>query len=181
MGRLRFNRLQLLGATLPAEVLIQTGTGPHSDGLADCAPHFKTLHSIELDRGRHTRAARILASLKNVILHLGDSCRVLPRLFEPKRKTLFFLDAHCPPDATAAQCPLMAELDIIFAATWKWPPDIIIDDSRMFQDWFWKRGGKSRHYDRRQWPRMKEIIFAAGRFGYGTAVADGAVILKKVQ
>lgn len=163
MGRLSGKHLAECGVA-GGDVLIETGT---MDGIGTrhVAKLFRQIHTIEADRRLHDAARKLLAGYPNVRCHYGDSPRLLAKVIDPKRETVFYLDAHYVPGLgeppSAGQCALRAELAIIAAFRWRVPPVIIIDDARMFT-WYFKskRFLASRdktHYNPADWPTLAEI------------------------
>lgn len=117
-----------------AETIIETGTYK-GHTTKKMARRFKQVHSIELGKDLYEQASKQFEKDKNIILHLGDSAKLLPKIVKQlKTKTVFFLDAHFSLGETAVgdeNTPILAELDIIKKAHLS-NSVIIIDDIRMF-------------------------------------------------
>ena len=185
MGRLSHKFIESLGMA-PNDVLIQTGT-QLGKGLKYCAPHFKTIHTIELDDRYYHESKRRLAKYKNVLCYHGSSPEVLPLVIDPTRPTTFWLDAHfvATDDLQAQvqnQCPLMQELLAIFAFRWEAKASILVDDAHFFQPSFWRQRRRSRGYDIAQWPRQELLRATVEEFGYSMrSVGDVFAIEQKEQ
>ncbi len=96
---------------------------------------FLQTHSIELDPIFHTRAVNLFSKFPSVIIHLGDSTTVLPKVIESiNEPILFWLDAHYFGGVTAfgmEETPILKELQAIFQHPVK-NHIILIDDARCF-------------------------------------------------
>src|SRR5688572_19664714 len=118
MGRLRPARLTEAGVSLPGDVLIETGTCS-GHGVRSVASLFNKVHTIECDRKMYVNARRRLRRI-GVHCELGHSPRVLRKIINPARHTVFWLDAHYVKGfgtevrTVKNQCPLLAELKVIF-------------------------------------------------------------------
>lgn len=164
----------------PVEVFIETGT---SEGktLLNAAEVYGECHSIECHFPTYLKAAQLFLHNPKVKVYYGSSPQVLPWLIDPKKSTLFWLDAHYmpTPDTLEAhcdefgQCPLLAELDAIMAAPWEAPFFVLIDDAFLYSDEYWNapvilnngleytllnnvaglRGGMRRE----EWPTLEQI------------------------
>jgi hypothetical protein len=92
-------------------------------------------HSIEIVPDIHARAAAVLSRYKNVILHLGDSGDVIPRLLQTlESPATFWLDGHYSGSFTGRgtlDSPISDELYAIISHPIK-KHVILIDDARMF-------------------------------------------------
>ena len=107
-------------------------------------PAFRELHGIEVDAELAERAHRRFLSDSRVKIHHGSSLDVLPKILNPARTTLFWLDAHYDGvrptsfDPKHGQNVLIGELRIILALPWR--PLILIDDASTFcSDRWWDR------------------------------------------
>lgn len=181
MGILTPSRLKLVGVT-GGDVLIETGT----DGgmsLMQCSEIFHTIHTIELNLNSYNRGFRRLKKRHNITAHLGNSPEVLPKIIDSSRETVFFLDAHFVAGGVSVegpQCPLMQELSVILGCKWRVPPVIIVDDARMFDEWFWSKPW-SREYRKSEWPRLAEIQDFVGRHDYDVESIRGMLRIKVRQ
>ena len=146
------------------QVLVESGTFL-GDTVEAMRHEFRTVHSIELAPKFHELAKRRFAGVPNVVLHQGDSGRVLAdlvgKLDEP---ALFWLDGHYSGGDTAqgeSNCPVRQELAAIFGGM-KPPCVVLIDDARCF------RNPKAKDY-----PPVEEIeaMVAARRPDLGVEVA----------
>jgi hypothetical protein len=169
-----------------AQVFVETGT-QGGVRVAKLRGMYQEIHTVELDPALHESAKSYLSKFPNVHCHLGSSPEVLPRIISDHdltgKETVFFLDAHFvatspSPGQVDNQCPVMRELDAIFAAAWRVRPVVLIDDAQLFWDWAWRRG-RNKGYDRAQWPRYEEIEAKAKMHGYSVSF-DGYVLILKV-
>lgn len=181
MGRLRPETLTACGVQLPNDTLIETGTCAGM-GVRYCSPHFKTVHTIELDRVLYELAKGRLRSTHVQCWH-GSSPVVLRELIEPDRDTTFFLDAHYVASrdepSVGPQCPLIDELAAIFAFNWSAPMRILIDDAPMFGKKFWRYPRKCNGYNRADWPTLEQIEqIAAGQGKIVRNVADRILVME---
>lgn len=179
MGLLSPSRLELLGVT-GGDVLIETGT----DGgmsLLRCSEIFKTIHTIELNIETYRRGVRRLRKRQNIIPHFGNSPEVLAKIIDSTRETVFWLDAHFmgTGPCLGPQCPLLDELKAILAFTWSVQPTIIVDDARMFGDWFWERRVRCAGYIREQWPKLQEIEALVGEHGFAVQSIKGMLLIER--
>ena len=115
-------------------VLVETGTW-FGNALFFLRRDFREIHSIELAAGLHDDAARQLAHLPHIRLHLGDSTVELPKIARTlSRPALYWLDGHyCegPSARGAKETPIVEELTFLLAR----PPGrdvVLIDDARYF-------------------------------------------------
>ncbi len=123
-----------------ADVFIETGFAT-GQTIAAVVNQYKEIHSIELDANAVAAGRRRFDAYPHVYIHYGSSPKWLPRLMDPLKRTVFWLDAHYSPnngqhDPTYldeyGQCPLIAELEAIFAVPWLHKPEIFIDDVVLF-------------------------------------------------
>ncbi len=180
MGRLMPDRLASCGIT-GGDVLVETGMDS-GWGIRQCSPIFKTLHTIEIDPALHYRMlTHMKRRFPKITMHLGNSPEVLRKIIDPARETVLFLDAHYVAEpgrvCHGQECPLMDELAAIFSFQWLVPPVIIVDDARMFQEWFWGKPW-SRDYRKSHWPRQAQVEDLAGRFGFTVSGVRGMLLLK---
>lgn len=164
------------------DVLTETGT-QSGQGIARCQHLFKELHTVEIDPTLYAAAKAKLAQYQHVHCHLGTSPSVLRQIIDASKRTLFWLDAHYvatdpSPGLVENQCPLLDELAAIFSVAWQTPPTILIDDARMFQEWFWK-SNRSQGYDAVQWPKLAEIVAMAASHGYAVRQIDDVLVVEK--
>lgn len=178
MGLLSPESLQRCGVT-GGDVLIEAGTdGGRSLGYVTHL--FNTIHTIEVNEASYLRGKKRLKHRENVTCHQGNSPEVLAKIIDPKRETVFFLDAHYVDGgkpSVGPQCPLMDELKVIFGFTWGYQPVIIVDDSRMFSEWFWKRRAKWTSYLREHWPSLRQITELCVEHGYHVEEIKGMLLI----
>jgi hypothetical protein len=156
--------------SLDAQVYIETGVGLGDSFACAVRQPFDRLHGIDVSE-RAVAACLKFAADPRVAIHHGSSLDVLPRIIDPTKKTLFWLDAHYEgPDCWQpehGQCPLLAELRIILAVRWEQKPVILIDDYSAFMSYseWWRRYAGER-LDREQWPTFAEIYDEMGGVDY---------------
>ena len=116
------------------DVFVETGTYM-GDMLAAMCPHFRTLHSIELSPGLHTRARKRFAGYPQCHLVQGDSGVALASIVSALQvPALFWLDAHFSGGVTARggiDPPVGNELAAILAHPIR-QHVVLIDDARLF-------------------------------------------------
>ena len=165
----RFDTAEFHGIQLVRDVFIETGTYRGESLSYACGMGYKELHSCDIVPAYVENARRMFAEDARVHIHLGSSPEVLQRIIDPHRATTLWLDAHFqatnPEEVNEdyGECPLMAELKVIFGFKWHIWPCVLIDDSRMFD-----------HVDRQQWGQRFRLshwpvtseIFAALPSGY---------------
>lgn len=121
------------------DVFVETGTYLGLTAAA-LAGSYKTIHTIEFDRGLFENAKHRLSPYGNVHCLQGDSAAVLRDLLPSiDRPAVFWLDAHYTGGITAragANTPIMAELKAIIGHSIE-THLILIDDAR----WFVGRNG----------------------------------------
>jgi hypothetical protein len=124
-------------------IFIETGTGRAGNGItAAIEAGFTKIISIEITPEFHERAkvkfSDYIESGK-VILLLGDSSKMLPKVLEEfkNERFTFWLDAHIDgpylPEYKGQKCPLYDELNIIKNLD-RNDHIIMIDDRRIFHD-----------------------------------------------
>lgn len=97
--------------------------------------YFDTIHSIELSEQWYNHCKELYNDNKNVLLHLGDSSKILYELDLPPSPIVFYFDAHYSGGPTAGEnlyngCPIIEELK--FIAHRKVKGDVVIvDDMRL--------------------------------------------------
>lgn len=168
MGRLSANWLKDNGYAR-FQVLVETGGGVGSSAKY-CAALFPEVHTIELGKVKFAEARAKLRNYPNVRCHRGSSPKVLPKILDPRKSTLLWLDAHFvatdPNSAgTGDQCALLGELDALFAVRWQAEMVALIDDAHMFQPSFWRQRW-AKPYDIRQWPREEALRAKCEQSGY---------------
>ena len=181
MGRLSANWLKQHGFA-NHDTLIETGS-KSGTGIKYCGRLFRECHTIELSYVKFRAVKAFLSKYKTVQCHHGDSATEIAKIANPKRKTLFWLDAHfVKTDPTSAgaedQCPLMRELAAIFAVPWRTPPTMIVDDAHLFQESYW-RLSRSKGYDKKQFPRVAEIEALCASQGFTVRAFEDTLVIEK--
>ncbi|MEX0675916.1 MAG: hypothetical protein WD063_02495 [Pirellulales bacterium] len=151
----RLREFAFRGQSVVRPVFIETGTYQGETLANALAAGFEELHSIEVCASNYELAKARFTDHAQVHLHFGSSPEILPRIIDPAIPTTFWLDAHYQGSSRAEQdpaygeCPLLAELGIIFSHDWS--PIVLIDDAYMFDERM--RGG----FQRSQWPSVEQI------------------------
>jgi hypothetical protein len=118
-------------------VFVETGSYVGDGIRAALAAGFEVVHSIELSPKYHAMCQRKFKDDPRVVLHFGDSTKVLPEILKGlTERATFWLDGHWSCDDTALgekATPLMEELEAIASHAIK-DHVILIDDMRC-----WKR------------------------------------------
>jgi hypothetical protein len=166
-------------------VFIETGT--YQGESLDLAMHagYQELHSIEFSKENHDSAKQRFIGKQHVHLYHGTSPAWLTSLINPSmtaRHVTFWLDAHfqgtsiTEQDASYGQCPLLDELQAIFAHNWPVAPLILIDDAHRFL---------MRHdmahdgpFIMAQWPTI-DVIVRALPFDYMVTVYEDVIVCQK--
>lgn len=123
------------------DVFIETGTCL-GETLINATEVYNECHSIECYRPAYFDMIKRFLHEPRAKIYFGSSPDVLPWIIDPKKSTLFWLDAHFVPGNDLivdryGQCPLLAELDVIMSVEWQSMPYIIIDDAHCFNEMFW--------------------------------------------
>jgi len=131
---------------------IETGTF-RGGGARLLGSLFSEVASIELSPELHEAAAGAVADMPHVRLLQGDSREWLPRLVDPLKPTLFFLDGHWSGGVTAgeeSECPVLDELRAI--AGGHADDCVVIDDARHFA------APPPPPHDPSHWPDLVEVL-----------------------
>lgn len=150
-------------------VFIETGTSA-GDTPAALMGQFGRLYTIEVDADLF-RAARARFEGSNVTCLHGDSGVVLEAVLREIGETpaLLWLDGHrCSEPVDAADTPIMAELEAVFATGV--PHVVLIDDARLFE-------GMSHHEEQPNWPAIGDVSVLAMANGYHFECAEDIVRL----
>jgi len=113
------------------QVYVETGTYL-GYGIQRVLNSYDYIHSIELSEKWYAHNVNQFKDNKNVIMHLGDSKKILPSLLDDINEPLtIYLDAHYSGEYTAKgeeETPLLHELEILKHRVHD--DIIIIDDCR---------------------------------------------------
>lgn len=116
------------------EVFVETGTFL-GDMVEAQRRYFKMIYSIELGVRLYENAKNRFVKNKNVVIALGDSSNVLPKILTKiHQPAIFWLDGHYSEGITAKgekECPIIEELNAIFNAP-RYNHILLIDDARCF-------------------------------------------------
>lgn len=152
------------------DVFIETGT-KEGNMLWEAKDYFKVCHSIEIDPESFVRYKQRFIDCPNVVLHLGDSPKVMPTIMEADKTTTFYLDAHCegPPwkPEYTTECPILAEIAAILSVKWRRRPMVIVDDINMFKDSYWTDPNSNHHmFKKEYWPNIQRISMMLSDYMY---------------
>jgi len=176
-GSLRPDFLKAIAHEFNLSVFVETGTFM-GDTSASAASVFKTVHTVELSKDLFRNAVKRFEGQPNIILHNGDSSRILPQILnEIKGNIFFWLDGHFSEGVTAKgaeNTPVIKELKAIQDAGLKGAV-ILIDDLRCF-DAVWATVPQSS--GARDYPSMSAVTDAllAIDKSYQIAVLGDAVM-----
>lgn len=150
-----------------ADVLIETGTagGMGTYRVADLYP---LVHTIEIDPVRHREAVKRLRVFPHVQCHLGDSRELLPKLIDPTKRTVFWIDAHFDGRETGrAPEPgiILDELEIVLSVAWRAPFAALIDDAEKFGKRFWTMD-VAQHHKQEYWEQAENVQRVISEHGY---------------
>jgi hypothetical protein len=161
-----------LKKSLGLKTFVETGTMVGGTA-AWAAKHFEQVYTIEASEALWASAREKHRRLKNVEFIRGNSPEQIGMLIPHLVRPLFWLDAHWSGGNTAgkdAECPLLAELDVI-ANSGLSDAAILVDDARLFlcpppSPHKWE-----------QWPDISTVISAIDRCGdFFTVIKDDAII-----
>lgn len=116
--------------TPQTRTFVETGT-EFGATLTALAPHFESLHSVELDEKKYADAREVFKGNPRVHLYQGDSAKILKEILASlNAPALIWLDAHASGPITLLNSPVRGELEAIFAD----PRHhiVLIDDARHF-------------------------------------------------
>ncbi len=172
MGTLTGLGTQILTAHIWGEVYIETGVSEGTSmavALSFPSPPFLRLHGIEIDPAMVECSRKRFANDQRLTIHPGSSLDILPKIIDPNRSTVFWLDAHYDGakqtsfDPRHGQCVLLEELRIIAQTPWqKWPVVLIDDSSTFCSNVWWERGAHGHGMDRAQNPTFQQIYDVLG-------------------
>lgn len=133
---------------------------------------FCEIYTIEKSDIMFEQASKNLNSVSNITLLKGDTRYHFPKIIEQEENILFWLDAHWSGGDTYGeddQCPLLAELKIIFSSPLK-NFAILVDDARLFL------APPPLPHNLNNWPTIKEIVEAIPH-GYDLIVHDDVIYI----
>lgn len=130
---LRKSFLETFKTAFQIDTFIETGTYL-GNTTAEASLVFNTVHTIELSPELYEAARERFKNQKNVLLHQGDSGKLLNDLIPTLSSRIFFyLDSHFSGNGTAFGGQNTPVLDELFAIRAKPDSVILIDDIRNFQ------------------------------------------------
>lgn len=140
---------------LMLSIFLETGTY-RGDTAKSMSNYFEKVYTIEKSEYMYNIAKEVLKGYKNVELLKGDSRDILPKiLYSCANNILFWLDAHWSGGKTwgeGDECPLLKELQVIFAKCKRKNYAILIDDARLFL------APPPLPHDWKSWPTIADII-----------------------
>lgn len=177
------------GLVRDRDVFVETGTFRGESLALALRAGFKHVHSVEWCDGNFESCLERFCGDERVSLYHGSSPLVLaslcPLLARSGSAVTFWLDAHyqavseLESDLNVGQCPLLAELGMIFSCEWVVPPLVLIDDAHCFRDMAWPfQNAVGVGFRRGDWPLLSDIKdllppgFSCGEF-------DDVLILEK--
>lgn len=116
-------------------VFLETGTFKGGGVRLALECGFPKIHSIEIDPVLQGVADREFRNLDNVMIHLGDSTKLLPSILQFITVPItFWLDAHIQESAVIGEfpVPLIQELNLILQCRKGMHDTVMIDDRRLF-------------------------------------------------
>lgn len=158
MGMVQFGApkeaISFLRDAMALTTLVEGGT--YQGGTAKwAAENFDQVVTIENSPEMHRLASKNLEAIPNVLLLAGDTRQHLPELVAQRDNLIYWLDAHWSGGQTYGQddeCPLLHELEIIFAHDRNHV--ILIDDARLFL------APPPSPHRREHWPTLLEVTRA---------------------
>jgi hypothetical protein len=160
MGRLHADQFEnFYGINLKSDVFVETGTFLGESLTQAITAGFSEVHTVDVVAEYTENAKLANQHCKHVYCHTGTSPDVLPRILDKSKSYTFWLDAHYQAHKDNetcekyGQCPVMAELKVIFAIDWKQPPIILIDDAKMFHE-------VQGPFNADEWPTLDQIAQA---------------------
>lgn len=164
------------GLNLVTEVFVETGTFAGVTLKAAAEAGFPELHSIDVvaDYTEHARMTN--SHHPNMHLYTGTSPDILPKILDKDKHVTFWLDAHFQAykeNETCekyGECPVLAELQVIFSVAWTRPPIILIDDAHMFD------GTSKKRYKDSDWPTVEQIKAMLPE-GYNMKILDDILVV----
>lgn len=159
MGDLKIFDINSIKNKYNLDVFIETGT-LHGDTVEWLLPIFNELHSIEIDKELHAKAAIRFANVTKVKIHHGNSTEVLIKILPSINKSaLFWLDAHFPgadvhkvpydnEKNEDIRAPLYHEIEEIKKRKNLYNDVIIVDDLWLYEDGPYEWGSFDDHAQR---------------------------------
>lgn len=166
------------GVNLLTNVFIETGTFRGGTLRSAIEAGFAEVHSIDVVPEYTENARNMWFQNPSIHLHNGTSPDVLPTIMDGTKHTTFWLDghfqAHLPNESCEkyGECPVLAELKVIFSIDWKVPPIVLIDDANMFTN------GCGSKFKASDWPSLNQIKEMLP-VGYETEIARDTIIITK--
>ena len=161
-GSLKPSLLRQLNRAFGIQSFIETGTYL-GDTTAQAAQIFDSVHTIELSEELAFRACQRFQNSENVIVHQGNSGKILFALLSHiENRILFYLDGHYSGHVTAKDqlfTPILDELKAIERAQ-KNDSVILIDDIRLFQDSCFPEKCRKLNLGLETYPDLREVIAA---------------------
>jgi hypothetical protein len=164
---------------------VETGTA-NGSGIERLRKMFPVLFTVELSEQMAREAGERLRNYANIHRFVGDSPTFLKHIIDPKKSTLFFLDAHYththPRNVKAAalrQCPVLDELHTIFGFTWQAEFAILVDDVHLFQRWYRVRRMPKKGYRLDEWPKLDQLEKVAAKHRCDTLVDDNMLLIRR--
>jgi len=154
---IRMNQFSWGQVNLIRPVFIETGTYKGETLENARRAGYGLLFSIECVPDYYTDACEKFKKYPNVTIWYGSSPDILPKIVTWITPSVFWLDAHFQGGDIKeqaykhGQCPLLAELAVIFSKKWMKLPIILIDDAHMFLKTV------PTNFESLEWPTYDEI------------------------
>lgn len=156
MGLVRFGmplrEVLFLQETMGLNVFVEGGTFAGETAI-NAKNYFDLVFTIENSDQMYEVARKKLSGIDRVVLLKGDTREHIADITREYDNLLFWLDSHwCGGDSygEADECPLIAELDIIFRFRKRCA--ILIDDARLFC------APPPKPHVLESWPTLKDIV-----------------------
>jgi hypothetical protein len=153
------------GRSVVQDLFVETG---FCRGITCALAHaagFREIRSIEIDGDRYREGlvtARRIRRDGKVQVVRGTSPDALAHVLDRNRATTVYLDAHYSGipgeviDSKYGECPLLAELQTIFARPWRANPIVVIDDAHMLRrPW---DADLSTRFTESHWPTADQVL-----------------------
>ena len=132
--RYKINRIKRIGREFGCQTLLETGTF-YGQTVYATRNSFERVLSIEVYEPLYRYNLRQFADVDNVLLFLGDSALLLPKMIRhAEGRILYWLDGHYSGQGTGKgndECPIFEELIQIKKLN-RQTDCILIDDKRLF-------------------------------------------------
>jgi len=164
------NHVRFLKNKMDLDTFVEGGTYTGGTALL-MSDFFHKVYTIEKSDDMYEIANKNIDARHNITLLKGDTREHLEKIVSENNNLLFWLDAHWSCGLTYGEndeCPLIQELEIIFAQQKNFA--ILIDDARQFLA---PPPEPHKYYN---WPSLKEIINVLPQ-GFSITVFEDVIYL----